>query len=180
MTTTDPSPTPATAPDPSAAADFAPVPAAQMAALTAIPRDAPAFRLLIATLNDDVFDGQVTYVDLPGLAGHVGVLNRHTPLLTLLADGPLTLYPVEGAPRTLPVMGGIAEVGPGGVTVLADFAGRSVDTEKHRMDAARERSATRHARQPRSEVTPGVLTDRARLDDELNLFLNRALRELRR
>ncbi|MDR0480008.1 MAG: ATP synthase F1 subunit epsilon [Burkholderiaceae bacterium] len=147
----------------------------------AVSRGGPAFRLLIATFDNEVFDGQVTYVDLPGIAGHVGVLKRHTPLLTLLADGPLTLHPLDGPPRTLPVMGGIAEVGPRGVTVLADFAGRDVEAEKQRMDAARERSVTRHARQPRGDAAPGALFDRrTRLDDELSLFLIRTLRDLKR
>jgi F0F1-type ATP synthase epsilon subunit len=139
-----------------------------------------AFRLLVTTLNDGLFDGPVTYVELPGIAGHVGVLKRHTPLLTLLADGPLTLHPVDGPPRVLPVMGGIAEAGPWGVTVLADFAGHGVAAEKHRMDAARQRSATRHAHRPPERLLPGSAAARARLDDELNLFLVRALRELRR
>jgi F-type H+-transporting ATPase subunit epsilon len=163
-------------PEQSAALDFiTPAAAAQTAR-----DDRHAFGLLVATLNDDLFDGPVTYVDLPGIAGHVGVLKRHTPLLTLLADGLLTLHPLDGPPCTLPVMGGIAEVGPWGVTVLADLAGHGEAAGKLRMDAARERSAMRHARQPQGEAIPGALIDRrTRLDDELSLFLIRTLRELR-
>jgi len=138
-----------------------------------------AFRLLVTTLNDDLFDGPVTYVDLPGIAGHVGVLWRHTPLLTLLAEGLLTLHPAKGSPRTLPVMGGVAEAGPWGVTVLADLAGHDAIAEKRRMDAARQRSVARHANQVQS-LSSGTAAARARLDDELNLFLISALRELKR
>jgi F0F1-type ATP synthase epsilon subunit len=140
--------------------------------------DRPAFGLKVATFNEDLFDGPVTYVDLPGIAGHVGVLGRHTPLLTLLADGQLTLHPVDGPPRVLPVMGGIAEVGPWGVTVLADLAGHDAAAEQRRMAAARERSATRHAQQ--GDLLSGSAAARARLDDELKLFLVRALNELKR
>jgi F-type H+-transporting ATPase subunit epsilon len=142
-----------------------------------VPGSSHAFRLMVATLTQDLFDGQVAYVDLPGLGGHVGVLHRHTPLLTLLAEGPLTMYPIEGPPRTLPVAGGIAEIGPWGVTVLADFAGHGTAAEKRRMDAARQRAAERRASQHASSRTAQA---RARLDDELNLFWLRALREFRR
>jgi F-type H+-transporting ATPase subunit epsilon len=134
------------------------------------------FRLLVATFNENLFDGAVTYVELPGLAGHVGVLKHHTPLLTLLADGPLTLHPADGPPRVLPVMGGIAEAAPWGVTVLADFAGHGVAAEKQRMDAARGRSAARQPHRP----PPNSPAARARLSDALNMFLIRALRDLRR
>jgi F0F1-type ATP synthase epsilon subunit len=144
------------------------------------PAERPAFRLLVTTLIDELFDGPVTYVDLPGIAGHIGVLGQHTPLLALLADGRLTLHPVGGPPRTLPVAGGIAEAGPWGVTVLADLAGHHEAAAKRRMQAARERSAARRAHQPPSRLLPGAAAARARLDDELNLFLVRALRQLRR
>ncbi|MDR2992053.1 MAG: hypothetical protein LBU72_09110 [Burkholderiaceae bacterium] len=147
-------------------------------AVPAVHANRPAFRLVVATLNDDLFDGQVTYVDLPGIAGHIGVLDRHTPLLTLLADGQLTLHPVDGPPRALPVMGGIAEAGPWGVTVLADLAGHDAAAEQRRMAAARQRSAVRHAQQ--GDLLSGSAAARARLDDELKLFLIRALNELKR
>jgi len=149
------------------------------AAARPVPGSGHAFRLLVATLTEDLFDGQVTYVDLPGLAGHVGVLNHHTPLLALLAEGPLTLYPLEGAPCTLPVAGGIAEVGPWGVTVLADFAGHDTAARQRRMTVARQHAAERRAGLAREHAGHGALA-RARLDDELSLFWMRALRELRR
>jgi F-type H+-transporting ATPase subunit epsilon len=157
---------------PTAAEGFAPAPAAPP-----VPGSGPPFRLMVATLTEDLFDGQVTYVDLPGLGGHIGVLNHHTPLLTLLAEGPLTVYPVDGPPSVLPVRGGIAEVGAWGVTVLADFAGHDLAADQRRMDEARRRAAERHAGHSSRH---GTAFARGRLDDELNQFLVRALRDLKR
>jgi len=164
-----PAPVPST---PTVADGFAPAPAARP-----VPGSGQPFRLMVATLTEDLFDGQVTYVDLPGLGGHVGVLSRHTPLLTLLAEGPLTVYPVQGQPSTLLVRGGIAEASAWGVTVLADFAGHDAIADQRRMDIARQRAAERQAGHL---ARRGSAFTRARLDDELNQFLIRALRELKR
>jgi F-type H+-transporting ATPase subunit epsilon len=68
-----------------------------------------------------LFSGDVTQVDLPGTEGDMGVLAQHAPLVTSLRPGILVIHGESGALRVV-VNGGFAEVGPAGLTVLADMA----------------------------------------------------------
>jgi F-type H+-transporting ATPase subunit epsilon len=67
------------------------------------------------------FSGEVDQVDVPGSEGDFGVLAGHAPLISLLRPGIMTVY-AAGEGIKLVVLGGFAEVGPGGLTVLADVA----------------------------------------------------------
>ena len=73
-----------------------------------------------------LFSGDVDQVDLPGMEGNLGVLPGHSPLVTLLRPGIITIIR-EGQREAVVVVGGFAEVGPGGLTVLADRAGARED-----------------------------------------------------
>jgi len=68
-----------------------------------------------------LFSGEVDQVDLPGAEGDMGILAEHAPMVTTLRPGILTIYR-GGAREGVVVIGGFAEVGPGGLTVLADRA----------------------------------------------------------
>jgi F-type H+-transporting ATPase subunit epsilon len=68
-----------------------------------------------------LFSGEVNQVDMPGTEGDLGVLAGHAPLVTTLRPGILVIYEGGGALRVV-VNGGFAEVGPAGLTVLADMA----------------------------------------------------------
>ena len=68
-----------------------------------------------------LFSGAVDQVDLPGAEGDLGVLAGHAPLVTTLRPGIVVIYR-EGGALLVVVNGGFAEVGPGGLTVLADTA----------------------------------------------------------
>src|SRR5258708_15635931 len=68
-----------------------------------------------------LFAGDVAQVDLPGSEGDMGVLAGHAPLVTALRPGILVVYR-EGGDLRVVVNGGFAEVGPAGLTVLADMA----------------------------------------------------------
>ncbi|MCX7313174.1 MAG: F0F1 ATP synthase subunit epsilon [Alphaproteobacteria bacterium] len=67
------------------------------------------------------FSGQVDQVDVPGAEGDFGVLAGHAPLIALLRPGIMTVT-AGGEQIKLVVLGGFAEVGPDGLTVLADAA----------------------------------------------------------
>jgi F-type H+-transporting ATPase subunit epsilon len=73
-----------------------------------------------------LFSGDVDQVDLPGIEGDLGVLPRHAPIVTLLRPGIVTIIR-EGQREPVIVIGGFAEMGPGGLTVLADRAGSRED-----------------------------------------------------
>jgi F-type H+-transporting ATPase subunit epsilon len=94
-----------------------------------------------------LFAGDVAQVDLPGSEGDMGVLAGHAPLVTALRPGILVIYRDGGHLRVV-VNGGFAEVGPAGLTVLADMAvpveefdqavlaGEIKDTEEDVADAS--------------------------------------------
>src|ERR1700683_2859996 len=68
-----------------------------------------------------LFSGDVDQVDLPGTEGDMGILAGHAPLVTTLRPGIVTV--INGNARVpIVVIGGFAEVGPAGLTVLADKA----------------------------------------------------------
>jgi len=68
-----------------------------------------------------LFSGEVDQVDLPGSEGDMGILPGHAPLVTTLRPGVVTIIR-DGQREPVVVIGGFAEVGPAGLTVLADRA----------------------------------------------------------
>ena len=60
-------------------------------------------------------------VVVPGSEGEFGVLEGHTPFMSTIRDGALQVYRTQGgAPETIQVRGGFAEIGEAGLTVLAE------------------------------------------------------------
>lgn len=80
-----------------------------------------ALHLEFVSPESVVFSGDVDQVDLPGAEGDLGILAAHAPMVTLLRPGVVTVYR-SGSSEAIVVTGGFAEVGPGGLTVLADRA----------------------------------------------------------
>jgi F-type H+-transporting ATPase subunit epsilon len=68
-----------------------------------------------------LFSGDVDQVDLPGAEGDMGILADHAPLVTTLRPGIVTVFR-GGAREPIVITGGFAEVGPAGLTILADRA----------------------------------------------------------
>jgi F-type H+-transporting ATPase subunit epsilon len=68
-----------------------------------------------------LFSGDVDQVDLPGAEGDLGILPNHAPMVTALRPGVITVFR-EGMREPIVVFGGIAEVSPAGLSVLADKA----------------------------------------------------------
>ena len=68
-----------------------------------------------------LFSGDVDQVDLPGAEGDMGILPHHAPLVTALRPGIVTIFS-GGKREPIVVFGGIAEVSPAGLSVLADKA----------------------------------------------------------
>jgi F-type H+-transporting ATPase subunit epsilon len=68
-----------------------------------------------------LFSGDVDQVDLPGIEGDLGILPNHAPIVTALRPGIITIFR-GGTKEPVVVIGGFAEVGPSGLTVLADKA----------------------------------------------------------
>jgi len=81
----------------------------------------PALHFEFVSPERMLFSGEVDQVDLPGLEGDMGILAEHAPLVTPLRPGIITIFN-GGAREAVVVIGGIAEVSPAGLTVLADKA----------------------------------------------------------
>jgi F-type H+-transporting ATPase subunit epsilon len=78
------------------------------------------FQLSILTPEQSVFEGAVEYVEVPGIAGYLGVLAHHAALVTALAKGTLTVRIAAGNTQRWSVDGGFFEVSHNQATVLAD------------------------------------------------------------
>src|SRR3954454_2318087 len=75
------------------------------------------------------FSGDVDQVDVPGTEGDFGVFAGHAPLISLVRPGIMTVH--SGSEQTkVVVLGGLAEVGPNGLTVLADVATSIEDIDR--------------------------------------------------
>jgi F-type H+-transporting ATPase subunit epsilon len=79
------------------------------------------FHLVFVSPESVLFSGDVDQVDLPGAEGDLGIFAGHAPLVTILRPGILTIFR-GGAREPVVITGGFAEVGPAGLTVLADRA----------------------------------------------------------
>lgn len=93
----------------------------------------------IVTQERVVFSGDVDMVVAPGIDGVLGILPHHSPLLTTLQFGEL-LVRTRGEEQSFAIGGGILEVGPDHVTVLADAAEGAEEIDQARAEAARNRA----------------------------------------
>lgn len=95
----------------------------------------------VVSAEEQIFSGEASFVVLPGEAGELGIYPRHTPLLTRIRPGAVRVTPANGGPEELVfVSGGMLEVQPTVVTVLADTAIRG-----HDLDEAKALEAKRVA-----------------------------------
>ena len=96
-------------------------------------------RCEIVSQDRKVFEGEADVVVLPGSEGEMGILPRHAPLLTTLKFGIITVRS-QGKEEHFTVAGGVAEIQPDLVTVLADAAENVEEIDITRADAARKRA----------------------------------------
>ena len=96
-------------------------------------------RCEIVSQDRTVFTGDVDIVVLPGAGGETGVLPKHAPVLTTLKYGIIKVRK-GGKEEVFTVAGGVAEVQPDIVTVLADAAENVDEIDEARADAARKRA----------------------------------------
>ncbi len=96
-------------------------------------------RCEIVSQDRSVYSGDVDIVVLPGTDGEMGILPNHAPLLTTLQYGFIKVR-VGGEEEVFAVAGGVAEVQPDIVTVLADAAENVAEIDVERAEAARMRA----------------------------------------
>lgn len=92
----------------------------------------------IVSAQDEIWSGQAAQVFATGVTGELGIYPRHTPLITELKPGPVRVVDAEGEEQFFFCGGGIIEVQPHMVTVLADTAMRGSDIDATAAQRARE------------------------------------------
>jgi F-type H+-transporting ATPase subunit epsilon len=106
----------------------------------------------IVSAEASIFSGLATFVTLPGEQGELGVFPKHTPLITRIKPGTVRVQKADGSgDEFVFVAGGILEIQPDAVTVLADTAIRGKD-----LDEARANQAIQTARDLKEKSTDKV------------------------
>ena len=106
----------------------------------------------VVSVEENVFSGEATFVALPGEVGELGIYPRHTPLITRIRPGAVRIRRADnGQEEFVFVAGGILEVQPNVVTVLADTAIRGKDLDEARANEAKK-TAEEAMRNAKSDI----------------------------
>ena len=129
----------------------------------------------VVSAEESVFGGEAEFVVLPGEAGELGIYPRHAPLITRIKPGVVRIrVPGRSDEEQVFVAGGILEVQPHVVTVLADTAIRG-----HDLDEAKANEALKRAEEARRNATDKM--EIAKVEAELSILAAQlaAIRKLR-
>jgi len=105
----------------------------------------------VVSAEEQIFSGEAKFVALPGEGGELGILPKHTPFITRIKPGAVRIEKTDGTEEFVFVAGGILEVQPGTVTVLADTAIRGKDLDEAKAEAARK-SAEEAMKNAKSDI----------------------------
>lgn len=106
----------------------------------------------VVSAEELIFSGEAKLVALPGESGELGILPRHTPLITRIKPGAVRIERADnGEEEFVFVAGGILEVQPDRVTVLADTAIRGKDLDEAKASEAK-RAAEEAIKNAKTEV----------------------------
>ena len=90
---------------------------------------ASTMQVLVATAEREVYRGEAEFLVAPGAAGELGILPKHSPLLSALTSGELRITVGDHVDEVF-VSGGFMEVQPDMVTILSDSAERASDIDE--------------------------------------------------
>lgn len=119
----------------------------------------------VVSAEESIFSGLAEFVVLPGQAGELGILPGHMPLMTTIKPGAVRLkLPQQDQEELIFVAGGVLEVQPGLVTVLADTAirgkdldeAKAMDAKKKAEEAMADRSAELDYARAQAELAEAV------------------------
>lgn len=92
----------------------------------------------IVSAHEEIWSGQAAKLFATGVSGELGIYPRHTPLITQLKPGPVRVVDEQGEEQFFFVGGGIIEIQPHIVTVLADTAVRADDLDEAAAQRAKD------------------------------------------
>lgn len=113
----------------------------------------------VVSAEGEIYSGSANTVFAPAEMGEIGILPRHAPLLTRLKPGNLRVQAEGEEEHQVFVSGGLLEVQPHLITVLADTAERAEDIDEAEAEKAKER-----AEQAVSEAEDKTDLERAQLE----------------
>ena len=114
----------------------------------------------IVSAEQSIYSGEASMVVAPGEGGELGILPEHIPLLTRIKPGTVRILPVEGGEEeVIYVSGGMMEVQPDRVTVLADTSVRA-----HDLDEAKAMEAERLAKEALSNRSGAIEVAKAQAE----------------
>jgi F-type H+-transporting ATPase subunit epsilon len=128
----------------------------------------PTIHVDVVSAEESIFSGEAEFVVLPGEAGELGIYPRHTPLITRIRPGAVRILPAGGGEEQLIfVDGGILEVQPNVITVLADTAIRGHDLDEAKaseaLKAAEEARRTAKSNEEQAIAEASITTMAAQL-----------------
>jgi F-type H+-transporting ATPase subunit epsilon len=108
----------------------------------------------VVSAEEAIYSGEAEFVVLPGEAGELGIYPRHIPLITRIKPGAVRILPAGGGEEQLIfVAGGILEVQPKVITVLADTAIRGHDLDEAKANEALKKAQEAMAKaQDKAEI----------------------------
>lgn len=129
----------------------------------------------VVSAEETIYSGEAEFVALPGEMGELGILPQHTPLITRIRPGAVRIrVPNRSDEEFVFVAGGILEVQPYGVTVLADTAIRGQD-----LDEAKALEAKRLAEEALNNRESSIDYARAQAEIALMVAQLAAIRQFR-
>lgn len=136
-------------------------------------------RCEIVSQDRMVWEGDADMVTLPGSDGEMGILPHHAPLLSTLKFGVIKVR-THGREEVFTVAGGVAEVQPDIVTILADAAENVAEIDLARAEAARERAEEMLKSGPPADTDSFLAIEAALRRSNLRLDAVRRYRQTRR
>ena len=95
-------------------------------------------RVEVVSNEQSIFSGEASFVVVPTIQGELGIYPRHEPIMSLVRPGALRLQvPGQAEEVLVAVSGGVLEVQPDKLTVLADIAVRSAEMDQQRAEEAK-------------------------------------------
>lgn len=98
------------------------------------------FQCRVVSAREELYSGEISMLVATGSEGELGIMAQHTPLITLLKPGPMHVKTADGTDEVIYVSGGVLEVQPKLVTVLADTAMRANNLDEAKIAEARKKA----------------------------------------
>ena len=123
----------------------------------------------VVNAEESLFSGNAEFVALPGIEGELGILPGHTPLITLIRPGLVRIRKSAQDEEEIFVAGGVLEIQPFHVIVLADVAIRSKDLDEAKAKEAMEKAkaaaktAASEIELAKGEAAIGMLAEQLRI-----------------